>query len=400
MKFTLPQIRKFTIFFALGTAFFIAGAVANEKGIIRGTAENGIKISTTPSAREDMTVFWQVWDIVHADYFNKAEIDNKKLLYGAIKGMVSAIGDPYTAFFPPEEQKRTQEDLGGEFEGVGIQIGFKGSRLAVIAPLEGTPAQVAGVRSGDFIIGIKDEQKDLETSTIGMTLIDAVEAIRGPAGSQVTLILTRESQDEPLEITVTRARIEVPSVELSFQENIAHLKLIRFGDNTDQEWNQAIITIAQTNPTGIVLDLRNNPGGYLNGSVSIVSEFVREGTAVIQEDSRGAQKKLTVSGNPRLPNIPMVVLVNAGSASASEIVAGALHDHSRATLLGETTFGKGTIQEAKTLNASGLHITTARWLTPNGNWINETGITPSVEIEDDPETEVDEQLQSALERLR
>lgn len=355
-----------------------------------------------PAGREDVSfaLFWEVWDRLEANYFDKTKLDQAKMVYGAIQGMVASLGDPYTVFLPPEEQKRTMEDLGGEFEGVGIQIGFKGSQLAVIAPLEGTPAEKAGVKAGDFIVGIKDEKKGIEMSTAGITLPEAVEKIRGPAGSKVTLVLTRKGVDEPFEVEITRARIEVPSVELETVDGVAHLKLLRFGEQTNGEWSEAIRELADQNSKGLILDLRNNPGGFLQGAVFVVSEFLSQGVVVVQEDGRGNRQELTVSGRPRLGDLPLVVLVNGGSASASEIVAGALRDHGRAKIVGEPTFGKGTIQEAQQLNSSGLHITTQRWLTPNGVFVNETGLKPDVEVEDNPETEVDEQLQKALELLR
>lgn len=405
MQVTLSQIRRATLILLVAVLSFLAGWFANEKGFALDKLRNSNTASFSASSatpRADMKLFWQVWDLVHTDYFDKTKIDNQKLLYGAIKGMVAAIGDPYTTFLPPEEQKRIQEDLGGAFEGVGIQIGFKGSRLAVIAPLKNTPAEKAGIKAGDFIVGIKDKNKGLDVSTVGMTLIDAVQAIRGPAGTPVTLVVTRDGVDKLLEIAIVRDKIEVPSVELNFvgkKNEVAHLKLFRFGGNTAREWENAVEKIIQSSAKGLILDLRNNPGGYLDGAVSIISEFIPKGVAVIQEGSGGNKKQISVSGRGRLFDISMVVLVNTGSASASEIVAGALKDYKRATVVGESTFGKGTIQEAKDIDDSGIHITTARWLTPKGEWANEKGITPDVVVKDDPATSADEQLEKALDIL-
>lgn len=405
MKLTLPKIRLAAITLSVIVASFGAGYWFGQRDVElkRQGLRPLVKIEREiPPERSDVSfgLFWETWDRLGANYFDKSKLDPQKMVYGAIKGMVAAIDDPYTVFLPPAEQKRTQEDLGGEFEGVGIQIGFKGSRLAVIAPLEGTPAQKAGVRGGDFIVGIKDERKEIDMGTVGITLPEAVEAIRGPAGTPVTLVVTREGVDKPIEIEIVRGRIEVLSVELSFVgegEQVAHLKLLRFGEQTNGEWVDAIVQIKNRNAKGLILDLRNNPGGFLQGAVFIVSEFVSSGIAVMQEDGSGRRQQVSVSGRATLPNIPLIVLVNGGSASASEIVAGALQDHSRATVVGEKTFGKGTIQEAQELDSSGLHITTARWLTPKGAWVDDTeGLIPNVEVEDDPETEVDEQLQKAI----
>lgn len=359
-----------------------------------------------PVEKQDLNfdLFWEVWDRVYQNYYAREKLDPAGMVYGAIKGMVAAIGDPYTVFLAPSEQKRTKEDLGGVFEGVGIQIGFKGSQLAVIAPLEGSPAQKAGIKAGDFIVGIKDKRSGIDRGTIGITLPEAVEAIRGPAGTPVTLVLTREGVDEPFEIEITRAKIEVPSVELSFvsEGEVAHLKLLRFGEQTSSEWTSAINQIVnrKLQPKGVILDLRNNPGGFLNGSVVFASEFLQSGVIVIQEDARGERQSFSATGRARLSSIPLVVLVNAGSASASEIMAGAIRDHARAKIVGETTFGKGTIQEAQELTGgAGLHITTAKWLTPSGFWVEEKGIEPDIKIEDNPDTEEDEQLMRAIEAL-
>ena len=248
MKLTLPQIRRFAVLASILVLVFTLGV---------WTGKNNPKVTLGPNQTPklsidrqvpqkyqnvDFSLFWEVWDLLGKDYFDKTKIDQSKMVYGAIKGMVDALGDPYTVFLPPEEQKRTTEDLDGEFEGVGIQIGFKGTQLAVIAPLDGTPAQKAGVKAGDFIIGIKDKDKNIGKSTYGLSLPEAVEAIRGKAGTKVTLVLTRKDEEKPLEIEITRASIEVPSVELKAvgeNGNIVHLKLSRFGAQTPKEWDKS-----------------------------------------------------------------------------------------------------------------------------------------------------------------
>lgn len=410
MKLKLSKIRQFALILSLVAVSFAAGWWANENGInLRPESISQQKKVFTPLDHSgiDFSLFWEVWDRLGTNYFDKSKLDSQKMVLGAIKGMVSSLGDPYTVFLPPDEQKRTQEDLGGEFEGIGIQIGFKGTQLAVIAPLEGSPAEKAGVKAGDFIVGIKDKNKKVDTGTFGMSLPDAVQAIRGSAGSAVTLLLTREGADKPIEKEITRAKIEVPSVKLSFvgQDNsVARLQLFRFGDNTNGEWDKAILKINPPNggekSKGMILDLRNNPGGYLSGAVSIASEFIPQGVVVIQENGQETRQEFKASGKARLADIKLVVLVNGGSASASEIVAGALRDNNRAKIIGEKTFGKGTIQEAQQLDLSGLHITTARWLTPKGTWVNDKGgLEPDIEVKDNPDTETDEQLEKAIEEL-
>lgn len=406
MKLKLSKIRQFALILSLVTVSFAAGWWANENGInLRPESISQQKKVFTPLDHSgiDFSLFWEVWDRLGTNYFDKSKLDSQKMVLGAIKGMVSSLGDPYTVFLPPDEQKRTQEDLGGEFEGIGIQIGFKGTQLAVIAPLEGSPAEKAGVKAGDFIVGIKDKNKKVDTGTFGMSLPDAVQAIRGSAGSAVTLLLTREEADKPIEKEITRAKIEVPSVKLSFvgqNNSVARLQLFRFGDNTNGEWGKAIEEIRKKNVKGMILDLRNNPGGYLNGAVAITSEFISQGVVVIQENGQETRQEFKASGKARLLDIPLAVLVNGGSASASEIVAGALRDNNRAKIIGEKTFGKGTIQEAQQLDLSGLHITTARWLTPKETWVNDkAGLEPDIEIKDNPDTEKDEQLEKAIEEL-
>lgn len=354
----------------------------------------------------DFSMFWKVWDTLGESYLDKTKLVPQELVYGAIKGMVAAVGDPYTVFLSPRENEVTQEDLNGSFEGVGIQIGFKGNQLAVIAPLPGTPAEKAGLRAGDFIVGIKDDQKGLNTGTVGLSLPEAVQAIRGPKGSVVTLYITRDGLNETLEIDVTRENIDVPSVIAENIETdgktIAHIKVLKFGSETLAEWNEAVSKAILDEVDGIVLDLRNNPGGYLQAAVDIAGSFLDNGSvAVLEEDASGKRFEYKTQGLPKLKNFELILLVNEGSASASEILAGALRDLLGTKLVGDKTFGKGTIQEPLQMEkGSGLHITIAKWLTPNGTWVNDTeGLNPDVAVADDPETPDDEQLQVALDTL-
>jgi len=361
----------------------------------------------TPADKQsvDFTLFWKVWDTLEANYFDEGKLNPEKMVYGAIKGMVDAVGDPYTVFLSPEENKVTEEDLQGNFQGVGIQIGFKGTQLAVIAPLPGTPAEEAGIKAGDYIIGIKDDKKGIDRGTVGITLTDAVAAIRGDAGSKVTLVLTRDGVTDPMVVEVVRRDIAVPSVTVEYlgdDKKVAHLKLLKFAGDTDGEWETAVKEIIKSGADRIVLDLRNNPGGYLQMAVDISGDFLPNGTvAVIEESSNGSKNSFKTSKFPRLTKYPVVVLVNEGSASASEILAGALRDMASVKLVGDTSFGKGTIQEPRQLEGgAGIHITIAKWLTPNGTWVNEKGLDPDVKIADNVETSEDEQLLKALEVVK
>lgn len=362
----------------------------------------------------DFKLFWNTWDLLSREYLDKKAIDPQKMFYGAIQGMVAAIGDPYTVFLPPEQQKSSKEELNGSFEGVGIQLGFnKDKRLVVMSPLSGTPAEKAGIEPQDIIVKINDKD------TTGITLPEAVQIIRGPKGTQVTLTIFREGDSDTKNYTLTRDTIIVKSVEVSYKDttggkSVAVIKLSRFAERTKEEWNSAIDDILSKKPQAVILDVRNNPGGFLEGAVFIGSEFLDGGDVVLQEDAKGNRSAFKVDRTGKLLQIPLEVLINKGSASASEIVAGALQDRKRARLIGEKSFGKGTIQEAQDLSGgTGIHITVAKWLTPNARWVNETqGLEPDVKIESSTKIEMpketdttdqdetkDVQLEKALELL-
>ncbi len=331
----------------------------------------------------DFSRFWTVWSRLEEQYVDSSKLDAQKMLDGAIAGMVSGLGDPYTMYLTKEEQKRTSDDLNGSFEGVGIQLGYKNQTLAVVAPLKGLPAERAGVLPGDLILRIKDTEKKVDRDTAGITLPEAVSLIRGPHGSQVTLTFLREG-GQPFEKTFSRETITVPSVELEFLEKngqkIAHVSLTQFGGQTMVEWNKAVDTILASKTQSIILDVRGNPGGYLQDAIEIASEFIPSGIVVKQE---GKQTSIpyTSTGKGRLTDKKVVVLMNKGSASASEIVSGALRDRKGAKLIGENSFGKGTVQDAQELPwGGGLHVTIAKWILPNGDWIHGTGLKPDVEV--------------------
>jgi len=319
--------------------------------------------------------------------------------------MTASIGDPYTMYLPPELNERSAADLAGSFYGVGIELGYVDGILAAIAPLSGTPADKAGVRAGDLIINVKDEAKGFDESTEGWSLNKAVENIRGPKDTPVILTIVREGETEPLEVTIYRGEIIVKSVEVDFVENtgkrVAHIKLSRFGERTNAEWDEVVTEIVAQKDSidGVVLDMRNNPGGFFNDAIYIASEFIKSGVIVSQKDVL-QQQDYQAQGKGRLVGMPVEVLVNKGSASASEIVAGALRDQLQAKLVGQKTFGKGTVQDRRELsNGGGIHITIARWLLPSGEWIHENGIPVDVEVEQDYDTEADEQLLKAIEVL-
>ncbi|MDP2860644.1 MAG: S41 family peptidase [bacterium] len=370
-----------------------------------------VTITDRDSERENevsFKIFWDVWDLLSRSYVGKESLDPQKMVYGAVAGMTQSLGDPYTVFLPPGETKDFKNEMAGTpFEGIGAQLGFdKQKRLAVVAPLQGMPAEKAGIKAGDLILKIDGKE------TLGMSLPDAVSKIRGPKGTKVTLTLFNEKEEKPREITVSREPIKIKSVELSFKEAtksggfVAYLKLSRFGDETPKEWEEAVGELKAQGPRlkdtkGMVLDLRNNPGGYLQGAVFIAGEFLPIKTSVVfQESADGNRQTFSVDRQGRLLDLPLVVIINKGSASASEIVAGALADHGRAKVVGEQSFGKGSIQEVKEIpDGSSVHVTTAKWLTPKGAWINSTGIAPDVKIEMDGGSVPDIQLEKAIEEL-
>jgi carboxyl-terminal processing protease len=348
----------------------------------------------------DFSLFWDVWDRLEKSYLDRKSLDSSQMILGAIQGMVSSLGDPYTVFLEPSENKEVKEDLNGSFEGVGIQLGYKDNQLAVIAPLTGTPAKAAGVKAGDLILKINDE------TTTDLSADEAAKKIRGPKGTKVRLTLLSQNEKEPHEVELTRETIIVASVEVEFfssgSQEIAHLKLLKFGERTAEEWEKAVGEIINHQPkvAGVILDLRDNPGGYLTGSVFIASEFLEKGVVVQQEYADGIKETYSVDRRGKLLAQPLVVLINEGSASASEIVAGSLRDHKRAQIVGSKSFGKGTIQEAQDLTGgAGLHVTIARWLLPSGDSIDKSGISPQTEVKDDSQTEKDEQLEKAMEIL-
>ncbi len=348
----------------------------------------------------DFSLFWEAWNLVNEKYVDTSKLDKTKMIYGAISGMIKALGDPFSSFMDPEESQQFSDDMQGTFEGIGIEIGMKNNILTVISPLEGTPADNAGLRAGDKIIKIGD------TMTSDMSVDEAVTKIRGPKDTEVTLTILRESDNNPKEIKIMRGTINVKSVKLELRnDGIAVVKISKFGDDTTSEMNKVASQILSAGSKGIILDLRNNPGGYLESAIDISSKFVPEGMTVVSEENREGQKDdYKARGGDILDGIPVVVLVNSGSASASEITAGALRDDLGSPLIGKKTFGKGSVQQLEKLSGgSTLRVTVARWLTPGGEYIMEKGIEPNIDIdlsEEDYNNDRDPQMDKAVEVLK
>jgi len=354
-----------------------------------------------PPEEIDFSLFWEAWDKLQEKFADKEKFDIQEMIYGAISGMVKSLEDPYTTFLNPEDTKRFIEDVKGTFEGVGMEIGQKKGQLQVIAPLEGTPAQKAGLRAGDKIIKVDD------TLTLDITLDEAVNLIRGPKGTEVTLTIYREEWGTTKEIKIVRGVIEIPSLKWEIiDENIAHLKLYQFSEKASFDFREAAIEILASPAQKIILDLRNNPGGYLEVAQDIAGWFLERGQIVVIEDfgQIKEQKIYKAQGNASLVEYPIVILINQGSASGSEILAGALRDNRGIKLIGEKSFGKGSVQELERLReGSSLKITVAKWLTPNGELITDKGLEPDIKIEmteEDYEEERDPQLNKAIEIIK
>ncbi|MDD3170656.1 MAG: S41 family peptidase [Candidatus Paceibacterota bacterium] len=353
----------------------------------------------------DLTLLKEVYEKTVFNFVDPTKIDKKKLTYGAVAGMVEAIGDPYTTFFDPNQAKDFQDDLSGIFEGVGIQIGVKDNQIKVIAPLKGTPAEAAGILAGDAIIEVDGR------STAEMSIDEVVSKIKGEKGTKVTLTISRTRKGEAPEtktFEIVRDVIKVPTIEWKMTEKdgkqIAYLTIYHFSEYVFDDFKKAAYEILSNNFDGIVLDLRNNPGGLLNRTVDIAGWFLEKGSVVLTEQNKNLEKtNYKASGPASFANTPMVILINEGTASSAEILTGALKDNRNILVVGETSFGKGLVQRVVTLeDGSTLKVTTAKWYTPNGELIQDVGIKPDIEVEmtgDDYSEDKDPQLDRALEEM-
>ena len=347
----------------------------------------------------NFSLFWTAYNYLKQKFVDPSKITNGNVLYGAISGMAQGLGDPYTVFFNPEDAKKFQQELSGFFEGIGVEIGIKKGELTVVAPLEGTPGQRAGLRPGDKIVKIDGQD------TTNMTTEEAATLIRGEKGTEVTLTIYRSNWREPKEFKITRDTIKIPSLKLEFVDNnsIAHLRLYQFNLNLINDFNQATLDILNNGTKKIILDLRNNPGGYLEIAQDIAGWFLEKGkTVAIEHFGNGKEQQIyKANGNEKFTRYSIVVLINEGTASAAEILAGALKDNRNVKLIGEKSFGKGSVQEGINLkDGSYIKITVAKWLTPNGISISDKGLDPDVKVEitdEDYENEKDPQLDKAIE---
>lgn len=366
------------------------------------------KIGKTPEAIQrnlqkngaDFSIFWRAWDLLVEKF--DGQVNYQQMIYGAIKGMTEALGDPYTSFMTPDEAKQLQNDLSGVIYGIGAEIGLKNEHITVISPIAGGPAEKAGIQKGDVIVKINDEP------TSNMSLDVAIGKIRGDQGTKVKLEINRENETKNFEITRERIIVESVKGEIK-QNNIGYIQLTRFDDNTTELLQAKLDEFLAHNVKKVVLDLRGNPGGYLDQSITVTSQFIKEGIIVTEKkdvdgNSDKYDYKATGRGKMTGDDVKIIVLIDEGSASAAEIVAGALKDHHRATLVGVTTFGKGSVQEIDNLSGGAqMRITIAHWYTPDGKNIGKEGIRPDIEVkltEADYNAGRDPQLNKALELLK
>ena len=372
----------FAVVLVLGFVGGLTVGAGGGSGALKHLLFIGSSLDATPDESADFTDFWKAWNILNSKFVQTHASttlpDTKNKLYGAIAGLTASFGDPYTVFMPPEQSKLFNESISGEFGGVGMEIGIKDKALTVISPLKGTPAERAGIRSGDVIVTIDGK------GTEGMSTDEAVKLIRGKKGTTVAFTFFRDGKI--LEISVVRDIIAVPTIEHSYDaaSGVYVIAIYEFTAPSASLFDKALIDFRKTGSNKLIIDVRGDPGGYLDAAVAIGSHFLPDGTPIVTEDYKGKQENIVhrsrgTGGVPK--DLKMVVLMDQGSASASEILAGALQDGGVATLVGTRTFGKGSVQELVNLGEGSLKITVARWLTPAGRSISDGGLTPDIQVE-------------------
>lgn len=384
---------------------FGAGYAAGKDRALR-TAADPVDVSLAKPSEVDLSPVWEVWRLIDEKFVATASStkpDTEARIAGMTQGLVDALDDPYSIYMPAEESQRFEEEINGNFVGIGVEIGLEDEVLTVIAPLKGTPADRAGLRAGDKIVEIDG------TSTYKMEIDDAIKKIRGEIGTVVTLTVLREGAPAPLKLPITRATIDIPTIETELRsDGVFVISLYSFTGNSPALFRNALREFVESGSDKLVLDLRNNPGGYLDAAVDMASWFLPAGKVVAREDFGAAKKEETYRSHGYdvfNENLKMAILINEGSASASEILAGALSEHGIATLVGEKSFGKGSVQELIPLehNGASLKVTVAKWLTPNGKSLTGNGLVPNVEVKADPNAKAgdpDAQLERAAAVLK
>lgn len=400
------RIRRAALFALLVAFVAFVGSGAYVAGYSHGQRGASVAVGATPVASPTPTggiqsrfeVFWEAWRIVEGEFYDQSAVSYEKITYGAIRGMLESLGDPHTGFANPTIARISDEDMRGTFDGIGVQVEMKEGKLTVVAPMEGTPGEKAGIRPGDVIAMVD------ETDTAQLSLMEAVGRIRGPRGTAVKLTIRREGVAEPIVVEVVRAEIRPVNVRARMLDgSVGYVKLNSFTENAGQDVRGAIRDLLGQRPKALILDLRNNPGGLLEASVDVTSQFLADGVVLYEQRRGSGQVPIRVKKGGVATDLPLAVLVNKGSASASEIVAGALQDHGRAVIVGENTFGKDSVQNIHRLSdESSLRVTFARWYTPKRQEIRQKGLTPDLVVplsEEDSRSGADPQLDRARESL-
>ena len=402
MTFSKKTILYTFYFLCIAGGFFVFGVYvgfSKSPEVIKvSNINNKASVSTTTT---DFDPFWKTWNILKEKSINAKDTTDQERVWGSIQGLASSFGDPYTVFFPPEENKLFNDTIRGSFSGIGAEVGIKDNLLTIISPLKNSPSFKAGIKSGDVITKIGD------IDTTDMSVDKAISLIRGEKGTTITLTIYRNGEKKTREFNIVREIVEIPTIETEkIGNDIFMIKFYSFSENSANLFKQALQEFKSSNADKLLLDLRGNPGGYLNVAIDVASNFIDEGKVIAIEDFGNSKNETYRSYGPRLftEKLKFVVLVDGGSASASEILAGALKEHGIATIVGQTTFGKGSVQElVKITDDTSLKVTVAKWLTPNGTSISEQGLEPDVKVEyteKDFQGKIDPQLNKAVEILR
>lgn len=348
----------------------------------------------------DMELFWAVWNELKDKYIDIDTVKDENMAYGAIKGMVKALDDPFTVFMTPEESRQFNDSLEGKLEGIGAELTVKDKNLVIVSPLRKSPAEKAGLKSGDIIYKIDGE------AAAEMTLVDAIMKIRGKKGTTVTLTIVREDLDKPFDVSIVRDSIDIESVTVEkLDDDIVYISVNQFNEKTNDQFGKAISELILDEPKGLIVDLRYNGGGYLDIAVQLLSYLLPSNTSAVIIKERGKEDEIKyTNGNPKLLNVPLVVIINDSSASASEILAGAIQDHERGVILGTKSFGKGSVQEVQNFaDGSSMRLTIAKWFTPKERSIDHTGLVPDIVVEmkeEDIKKEYDAQKEAAIKYLK